>query len=203
MATAAPASAADPHAPEPGAVAIAVKAAPEVLHGRQAAVPDAPAVRKPTAPHKPTAHPVVASAEPQPRPAIQSSDPYVELKTAIKRYPIAFDPGVDGKADAATEIAKLKKIAYSTVGPDASLALYKIAVLLYRPLMQDAEALRTLDIYRGRFARGKELDAALWLRVRIVCGRTLDDTCRKAAYSYEQSVTGQAVDIAIRITNAQ
>jgi hypothetical protein len=150
------------------------------------------------------AHVAVAAA-PQPV-ATAPSDPYVELRTAIRMQPIAFDPKIDGKADAANEIAKLKLSAYSptTVGDDASAALYRIAVLLHRPLGQDAAALGTLELYRRRFTNGKERIAAMWLRVRIACGHTIDEECRSAAYSYQREVpTGDAADVAIRITNAQ
>jgi hypothetical protein len=138
--------------------------------------------------------------------AVAPADPYVDLRTAIRVQPIAFDPNIDGKADAATEIAKLKLRAYSptTVGDDASAALYRIAVLLHRPLGQDAAALGTLELYRRRFTNGKERIAAMWLRVRIACGHTIDEECRSAAYSYQREVpTGDAADVAIRITNAQ
>ena len=148
---------------------------------------------------------VAVAAVPQPV-ATAPSDPYVELRTAIRMQPIAFDPKIDGKADAANEIAKLKLSAYSptTVGDDASAALYRIAVLLHRPLGQDAAALGTLELYRRRFTNGKERIAAMWLRVRIACGHTIDEECRSAAYSYQREVpTGDAADVAIRITNAQ
>lgn len=140
------------------------------------------------------------------RPSVQPVDPYVELRTAIRKVPLDFAPTIDGRSDAANEIAKLKKVAYSpnVVGSEASLALYQIAVLLYRPLGQDAEALRTLDMFQRRFVSGKELRAAMWLRVRISCAHTFDETCRRAAYSYQHDVPGgEASDVAVRITNAQ
>jgi hypothetical protein len=133
------------------------------------------------------------------------ADPFVDLRTAIRAVPIERAPAIDGHSDAANEIAKLKKLAYSTtVGPEASQALYQIAVLLYRPLGQDAEAMRTLDWYFRRFAGGKEMHAAMWLRVRIACDHTLDEACRRAAYSYQHDVpAGAGSEVAVRITNAQ
>ncbi|HET9988680.1 MAG TPA: FecR family protein [Kofleriaceae bacterium] len=133
------------------------------------------------------------------------ADPYVELRTAIRSVPLERAPNIDGRTDAASEIAKLKKLAYSTtVGPEASQALYQIAVLLYRPLGQDAEAMHTLDWYFRRFAGGKEMHAAMWLRVRIACDHSIDEACRRAAYSYQHDVpSGAASDVAVRITNAQ
>ena len=141
-----------------------------------------------------------------PLPVTTTVDPYVELRTAIRKVPLEFAPNIDGHVDAANEIAKLKKVAYSsaTLGPEASQAMYQIAVLLYRPLGQDAEALRTLDVYTRRFNGGKELHAALWLRVRIECSHAFDESCRRAAYSYQHEQTsGEASSVAIRITNAQ
>jgi hypothetical protein len=189
------------------AIVIATKEPPHVLHDREAAVPTparpvrhverteeaAPVLGEPIAP----ASRAAAAATP--------SDPYLDLKASIKKQPIVGDPRIDGAGDAAAEIARLKKTAYSPTGSDeASQALYRIALLLYKPLHQDAEAMRTLDVYRRRFNAGKELSAVLWLRVRITCGRTIDEECRKAAYSYQHLVpTGDAADVAIRITNAQ
>ena len=137
---------------------------------------------------------------------VAPADPYVDLQQAIRKQPIEFDPHVDGKTDAAEQIAQLKKQAYAPppLGPEASHALYTIAVLLHRPLGQDAEALHTLDMYFRRFSGGREMHAALWLRVRILCGHAIDDECRKAAYTYQHEVpSGPAADVAIRITNAQ
>ena len=150
-------------------------------------------------------HHVEAAPVPHRETATAPQDPFVDLRVAIRSIPIERAPNIDGHSDAANEIAKLKKLAYSTtVGPEASQALYQIAVLLYRPLGQDAEALRTLDWYFRRFAGGKEMHAAMWLRVRIACEHSLDDVCRRAAYSYQHDVpSGPASEVAVRITNAQ
>jgi hypothetical protein len=175
------------------------------LHEHHAAVPppppvhhvdkteSAPVMGEPIAP--PSAHPTV----------VAPSDPYVDLKQAIKKQPLVDDPRVDGQGDAAAEIARLKKIAYSpTASQEASQALYRIALLLHKPLHQDAEALRTIDVYLRRFRAGKELGGVLWLRVRIECGRSIDQECRQAAYSYQHAVpNGDLAEVAIRITNAQ
>jgi hypothetical protein len=144
-------------------------------------------------------------AEVPPRP-VAASDPYVELRVAIRNQPIALDPRLDGQRDAAAEIARLKPVAYSpqTYGAEASRALYKMAVLLYKPLRQNSEALRTLEMYLRRFPTGQELASVLWLRLRIACAHGgMDDECRHAAYSYQHQVpTGPAADVAIRILNA-
>ncbi|MGE5183146.1 MAG: FecR domain-containing protein [Acidobacteriota bacterium] len=185
-------------------VVVAVNEPPPLLHERHARVPAPPRVEDAAPPElgEPMPTPSHAAA----KAAAIPSDPYVDLKSAIRRQPLALDPKIDGQRDAAAEIGRLKKIAYSptTLGDEASRALYTIAVLLHKPLKQDAEALRTLDMYRRRFAKGKELGAVLWLRVRITCGRAIDDDCRKAAYGYQHELPqGDAADVAIRITNAQ
>ena len=170
-------------------------------------VPVAP--MRPHVPEVPVAHAQPRHVEATPVPHRETvaapADPFVDLRTAIRAIPLERAPNIDGRTDAATEIAKLKKLAYSTtVGPEASQALYQIAVLLYRPLGQDAEALRTLDWYFRRFAGGKEMHAAMWLRVRIACDHVLDEACRRAAYSYQHDIpSGPASEVAVRITNAQ
>ena len=199
VAAAEPAPPAPPHD-----IVVEAKEPPPVLHERHAQVPVAPRVAA-----EENAPPVLG--EPLPpkshaEKAVVQSDPYVDLKVAIRRQPLAHDPKIDGAGDAAAEIARLKKIAYSptTLGDEPSRALYTIALLLHKPLHQDAEALRTLDMYRRRFAKGKELDGVLWLRVRITCSHAIDDECRKAAYGYQHELPqGDASDVAIRITNAQ
>lgn len=155
---------------------------------------------------------VVADGEPKPvlgehvERHAAPADPYIDLKQAIRRQPLELAPNIDGKTDAAARIAQLKKLAYAPppAGASASHALYEIAVLLHRPLGQDTEALHTLDMYRRRFTGGREMRAALWLLVRIHCEKSIDDECRKAAYTYQHEVpSGPATDLAIRITNAQ
>ncbi len=190
---------------KPAAPAPVAPVAPDVtLRDHVATAPSAPAPHpRPRPAHVADEQPVLG--EPVTHAPVQT-DPYVDLQQAIRKLPIEFDPRVDGKTDAAAQIAQLKKQAYAPppLGPEASHALYTIAVLLHRPLGQDAEALRTLDMYRRRFAGGRERNAALWLRVRIVCGHAIDDECRKAAYTYQHEVpSGPAADVAIRITNAQ
>ena len=175
------------------------------LHGRTAAVPHGPStdeLRRASS-HAPAAH-----AADQGAAATAAANPYVDLVVAIRRQPIDFDPHMDGRNDAAAEIARLKQIAYSprAVGAEASAAIYRIAVLLDQPLHQDAAALSTLDMYLRRFSGGaglREYPAALWLRVRIACLHAFDDTCRQAAYSYQHEVpSGVRTDLAVRITNA-
>ena len=203
---------------EDGLVTLAVRDAPKVIAAGDSVpvvslvpvVPQVPHVLHVPVVRQPPVHHVEPGVPPpvpeHHAPEVAAGDPYVELRTAIRSVPLELAPTIDGHTDAATEIAKLKKIAYSptTLGPEASAATYQIAVLLYRPLGQDSEALNTLEMYRRRFAGGKEMHAAQWLRVRIECSHTVDEACRRAAYSYQHEVTsGLASDVAIRITNAQ
>jgi hypothetical protein len=59
-------------------------------------------------------------------------------------------------------------------------------------------------MFQRRFHGGKELRAAMWLRVRIECSHSFDESCRRAAYSYQHDfMSGDASDVAVRITNAQ
>jgi hypothetical protein len=193
-----------------GLVALAEPAPPAPVPVVVAGLQRAHTAVAPPAPAHPARRHAVAQAEPVLGEHVERHaapvDPYVDLQQAIRRQPIELAPNIDGKTDAAARIAQLKKLAYAPppAGAEASRALYEIAVLLHRPLHQDAEALRTLDMYRRRFAGGREMHAALWLLVRIHCGKAIDDECRKAAYTYQHEVTsGPTADLAIRITNAQ
>ena len=196
---------------ERGLVAIADLEATTVAVATPAPAP-APPAPPVVAPAPAPVHHAVARPEPVRDPVpvtphvVVPADPYVDLKVAIRKQPIELDPRVDGQNDAAAQIAQLKPVAYSPqkYGDEASLALYKMAVLLHKPLHQDAEALRTIDMYLRRFHGTKEQAAVLWLRVRITCSHQIDDECRHAAYTYQHEVPdGPAADVAIRIINAQ
>ena len=174
------------------------------MRSHEAATPHEPEAHAATRPHVETRESERAVERER---AVAASDPYVDLKTAVRAQPIELDPRIDGPGDAAAEVKRLKPIAYDPkkYGAEASAALYKIAVLLYKPLHQDGEALRTVEFYERRFGnRGKESAAAFWLRVRILCARSIDEECRKAAYTYQHEIpNGAATGVAIRITNAQ
>lgn len=98
----------------------------------------------------------------------------------------AYDVGI---ADARKAIDKHHEMLRDNArGDDASRALYSIAVLQKVGLKDNAAALKTLDQYMSRFAhknRSEHADA-LWLRVRILCEKTLDDGCRRAARIYSE-----------------
>jgi hypothetical protein len=175
-----------------GSIAIAISPgpAPDVLHDRKAAVPEAPVgqigpapappgspSRSATAPARPAAGDAVRRRPPGPR------DPRIDLRSAIRAQPV--EGALDlGDADPASAIAKHYDIAAHKSGAAASQAFYSIAVLRHEKLGQHAEALQVLDAYVRRFPGGKEYRAALWLRVRILCLDKIDDRCRAAAYTY-------------------
>jgi hypothetical protein len=193
--------------PDPDPIQIAVNDPPSALRDRQAAVPEAAPVRR-TVPARSRVEPAPVLGErivrDRPLPRLPS-DPHVELRTAIKKQPLPHDPKIDGKQNAAEARKSLYKVAFSnqTVGAEASIALYQIAVLLHRPLEQDGEALRTIDLYLRRFTTGNERAAVLWLRTRILCLQALDDRCRQAADAYERAFSGgDAASLALRIRNA-
>ncbi|HEY0192412.1 MAG TPA: hypothetical protein VGC42_14935, partial [Kofleriaceae bacterium] len=157
--------------------------APDVLHDRKAAVPDAP---------PPIAAPPVHAVAPErplggdalrPHGPARAADPNIDLKAAIRAQPVV--PALDiGEADPASAVARYYAIAAHQSGEDASQAFYSIAVIRHTRLGRNADALQALDAYVRRFPGGKEYRAALWLRVRILCLDKLDDRCRAAAYTY-------------------
>lgn len=127
------------------------------------------------------------------------SDPYFDLKTAVRRQTV-LPPADVGITDPNAAIAKYRE----TTGADASHALYSVAYLQYMKLNRPADALQTLERYRSRFQGGAEYQAALWMRVRILCLANLDETCREAAHTYiAASSSGKAREVAERITTSQ
>ena len=67
-----------------------------------------------------------------------------------------------------------------------------------------SDALRSLDAYLRRFPGGAESDAVSWLRLRLLCTRDFDDTCRAAAHTYAtrtDDATRRA--LAVRVTETR
>ena len=85
--------------------------------------------------------------------------------------------------DPATAIERYRKAAFGRGAP-AEYALYSVAYLQYMQLGQRADALATLERYERRFARGRHMQAALWLRTSILCRGDGRQACRAAAHSY-------------------
>ena len=95
----------------------------------------------------------------------------------------AYDIGI---ADPKAAIQKHLEVVANTRNEEASRAQYSIAVLQKLALKDNAAALKTLDRYFDRFAHKNKSEHgdALWLRVRILCEKTFDDDCRRAARMY-------------------
>ncbi|MDQ3336193.1 MAG: FecR domain-containing protein [Myxococcota bacterium] len=90
-------------------------------------------------------------------------------------------------------IALYRKITVDEKGEKAALAMYSIAAQQHLKLGRNGDALSTLDQYVRRFAGTQYKEtyhAALWLRVRILCAKTVDDRCRQAAYTYLHQAAG-------------
>ena len=71
--------------------------------------------------------------------------------------------------------------------------MYSIAAQQHLKLGRNGDALATLDRYVRRFAGTQYKEtyhAALWLRVRILCAKTIDDRCRQAAYTFMHQAAG-------------
>ena len=183
---------------------IANGAAPDVLHERTAAVPNArPDARRDAEPGAAVtgrATPSRQVAGTQPARTAAPSDPLSDLRGAIRGQPI--EPALDlGEPSAERAVTRYYDIAAHQSGEAASQAFYSIAVVRYLRLARNAEALQTLDAYVRRFPGGKEYRAALWLRVRILCLDKLDDRCRAAAYTFgHEAPDAPAARVAERIT---
>lgn len=106
----------------------------------------------------------------------------LDLRKAVLAQPVL--PPLDLGLRPEESISRYRQIVVEKTGDEASLAFYSIAVLQHQKLGRNGDALRTLDAYVRRFVGGREYKAALWLRVRILCLRGVDDRCRQAAYTY-------------------
>lgn len=157
---------------------------PELLRDRQSSVPDAKL--PPPAKKQPIGNPD--------RPSRDSGGPTsaaVDLRKQVLQQPLLPPMNVGLRAD--ESIAKYEAIAYTTRGKDAAFALYSIAYQYAMKLGRTGDALGKLDEYTRRFSGTEYKDtyqAALWLRVRILCGRTFDDACRQAAGSHMRQAAG-------------
>jgi hypothetical protein len=216
--TRAPGTTAEPRRDHP-----ALPGAPEVLHDRRAAVPDAPPAA--AAPARSAPAPRPAGREPvRPQVAVRN-DPRVDLRAAIRTQRV--EPALAlGGADPASAIARYYEIAAHRSGDEASQAFYSIAWVRYFRQGNGGDALQTLDAYVRRFPGGKEYRAALWLRVRILCiersepgsgtadgsaggaagsaARGFNDACRAAAYTYlHEAPDAPAAHIAERLTQTE
>lgn len=179
-------------------IEIEVGDGPDVLKDRTASVPEgrpSTVLRDPPAKDDPPAH----DREPSRGTGTGAGSAGFDLTTAIRKQPLA--PAADiGEPDATKAVAKFRALS-SGFGEDASRAMYSMAVLQATKLGRTGDALKTLDLFMRRFAHKREHADALWLRVRILCLRSLDERCRQAAYTYMHASPGTpAAAIAERIT---
>lgn len=196
-----------PEAPKPPATQVAVKTiddeprtddkieidttTPDVLRDRQSSVPDA---KQSTAPKQ---EPIKKHVGPEvTRDQAKSSgsgggSAAMDLMQLVKAQTLLapMDLGVTP----AESIAKYRDIAVKETGREAALAFYSIAYQQAMKLGRTGDALQTLDQYVRRFSGTVYKDtyhAALWLRVRILCMKGVDDRCRQAAYTHMHQATG-------------
>ncbi len=194
------------------AIEIDMGKAPDLLHDR---VSQIPGTRIPTGSGQganngagsnttPGAHVVTGPDHGKPHTLDNPSDPQFDLKTAIRRQVVL--PALDIHTPNAMEaMSEYRKTAYTAKGDDASLALYSIAYVQAIKLGRTEDAISTLDAYTRRFKGGNEYVAALWLRVRTLCLRQIDNVCRAAAYTYVHEAGGDTptAHVAERITMSQ
>ncbi len=187
-------------------IAIDTGTAPDVLRNRTAQVPD---IRIPAAQRRGSdgtgGAATTGSGAIGARTVVEDpKDPMKEIKKLIRSQRV--EPALDvGKVDAQA-IGEYQNMLRATdkSGEDESRAFYSIAVVQALRLERTADALKWLEIYFRRFKTGKrypEYIPALWLRVRILCLKQIDDSCRAAAYRYAHEVSGTpAAAVAERIT---
>jgi len=182
-------------------VEIDMSKAPDVLHDRVAAVPDGqlPATEKARA----TAPREIQRPEEIIRPhRVAPVEASLDIKAEIKRIPVA--PALDLGLDAEASMARYRTISNTSHRDEASHAIYSIAVTQHLKLGRNADALKTLDEYLGRFEGAADYAAALWLRVRIRCLRAIDAQCHQAAYTYTaKGPDGEARHVAQVLTTAE
>jgi hypothetical protein len=115
----------------------------------------------------------------------------MDLKTLVRSQAVL--PPLDLGLSPAESIAPYRKITVEEKGEKAALAMYSIAAQQHLKLGRNGDALSTLDQYVRRFAGTQYKEtyhAALWLRVRILCAKTVDDRCRQAAYTFMHQASG-------------
>ncbi len=111
------------------------------------------------------------------------ADPIADLRAAIAAQPVRAAGDV-GTTDPTAALERYRRLATDDKGAAASGGLYGMARIQSLALGQSGDALRTLGAYVKRFPDGAELEAVLWLRLRILCRGGIDDACRAAAHTY-------------------
>lgn len=181
--------------------------APEVLRNRTAQVPDtrSPGAQRTGSSSGSSGSGAVADGVSETRlSAVVAKSPLGNLKKLVETQPV--EPALDvGQPGAAAAIAEYQRVIREKDGADESRAFYSIAVLQASPKMgRTGDALRTLEGYFQRYSRGKrypDYPAAVWLKLRILCTRSIDAECRQVAAKYSREFPGtSAAAVAERIT---
>ncbi len=146
---------------------------------------------------------------PVPGPAVTPpmEPPPPDLRAEVLAQPIAAAPPLPAyveAGDAEARAAAYRRTAAISRGADAAAATWGLARTQATALGKDADALRTLDGYVSRFPSGAETEAVLWLRLRLLCKRQLDEKCRAAAHTYLARFHGTTRgDLATRVTQSR
>ena len=141
-------------------------------------------------------------------PPVTAVRPPPDLRAEVMAQPVApaplLPPGkVVASADERARIYRELSLSKQR-RDDADGALWGLAHTQATALRQEAEALRTLDYYVRRFPSGGQLEAVLWLRLRLLCARGIDAPCRAAAHTYVARFPGGSKgELAIRVTNTR
>ncbi len=174
-----------------GGYVIDERTAPDVLRDRTARAPTAeprPAEPVTSAQREPTTSTRATTRREEVVLAPDPKDPRGDVRRAVRDQPLV--PALDvGTSVAATAVAEYYGIIREQRGEREATAYYSIAVTQYRDLKRREDALKTIDTYFRRFGAKvyPEHRAAMWLRVRILCERAIDASCKQAAARYVKS----------------
>jgi len=130
--------------------------------------------------------------------------PVGDLRADIMKQPLA--PAMATTAATPAEAAdEYQRKALAGRGAEASAALYALAYTQHLRLGKHGDAVKNLDAYLRRFPSGPELEAVLWLRLRALCQRQIDEPCRAAAHTYATRYPGDEgpSGVADRVTKSR
>ena len=149
------------------------------LHGHVASIPE------PARPTPAVRHTTPAATPPRTNPLVSARDPHRDLKADLISQ--AVEPAMDiGVKDIAEAMSRYRILVLGEKNETAAAALYSMAVTQHLKLGRDGDALRSIEAYTRAYPAGRDLRAALWLRVRILCRVAIDDQCRAAAVQYRR-----------------
>ncbi|MBK9031128.1 MAG: FecR domain-containing protein [Myxococcales bacterium] len=138
----------------------------------------------------------------RPRPPTPPADAATDLRRALAAQPVAAAPPTTATT-AAAAIAEFQRASVTSRGAAAASAQWGLARTQWSS-GRARDALRSLDGYLRRFPTGAESDAVHWLRLRLLCARSFDDTCRAAAHTYADRTTDPTRRaLALRVTDTR